>query len=405
MFALLVGIVLFVTMQINAMGNDGQDALDKSKYDKYDIIRTPFDRKVEEVEAYFKSERKEKTAFDTNISIILDLLYDKNPGNRYSRFSEALHRTCNLLYISIVNDSAEEIRLLTKINELIKFKNPKLDIFCFEINESINMHPLEWARFLRRSIAEKTLKSFGAIAGGYRYIEKKQDLEKLKPVHFAVVTGQFKEALDLVRQGEDFSGFPFDFSGPIIKGYFKGTCVGGMKNLLEYALDFVDYTPDSCLEFLQEIITRGYDINNSTWSYYIWKSLFGRTSNLYNVDKVIKLFLENGADPNLLSFHGCYCATPLYFAIQYYDVKAVRTLLRAYADPNIPSSCGQNMYAPAYTALAYACEGIISPVAEYDAETRAKLQEIRRLLKEYDGKGIIYRRVSLSQVVQDKVAE
>lgn len=396
-FGVLVGIILLIVMQSKAMSNEVQAAPDDSKYDKYDVILTPFDRKVEEVEDYFKSERKEKTAFDTNISIILNLLYDKNPGSRARRFTEALHHIGNLLYMAIVNDSAEEISLLAKINVLIKLKKPKLDIFQLEINESINMHPLEWARFLRRPIAEKTLKSFGAISGGHRYVEKKHDLEKLKPVHFAVVTGQFKEATELVRQGEDFYVFPFDYSG---------TCVGGMKNLIEYALDFVDYAPDACLEFLQEIITCGYDINDSRWSYYIWKSLFYRTSNLYNVDKVIKLFLENGADPNRVSFMYCgYRATPLYFAIQNYDAKAVRTLLRAHADPNIPSVEAGNMYAPLYTALAYACEGIISPLAEGDAEVRSRLQEIRRLLKEYGGKGIIYRRFNLGQIVKDKIVD
>ena len=142
------------------------------------------------------------------------------------------------------------------------------------------------------------------------------------------------------------------------------TCGG---DPFEYIVTHIDSfgIKDMILEFLQELINRGYDINSSVNQGQIignnivqYKSAWVSAicSPFYFVE-LLELLMKNGANPNQPIHGGCRW-TPLHIAIQANNLSAVKFLLDAGADltkkagPSVPGR--RSTTNPPQTALSYA---------------------------------------------------
>lgn len=90
------------------------------------------------------------------------------------------------------------------------------------------------------------------------------------------------------------------------------------------------YNTSIILEIVQEIINRGYRVND-IWSHYL----------IYQMDQVLTLFIRNGANPNYIfkmNNESNYFSTPLFMAINSNSLSAVKVLLAAGADVNLKAN-------------------------------------------------------------------
>lgn len=340
----------------------GEETPRYDDYSMFDIYQTPF---ASEVSRFRDNLDAIDTPFSESVLQILSLL-EVDEG---SNFSEAIYRAMDLVFLAIVDNSKEQIEQLAELSELLKIKKPGVDIFNVT---SRDLYPLELARYFKRFSLIKTLKSFGANKTTGSLHDKVKTLDNLKPIHFLVRTGQFEEATNLIREGEDFSGKSID---------------GTATSLLNYALNFVDYKADECLEFIQEIIDRGYSINENDYDTSIWVDIFYQPWGIKKMDEVVKLFLINGANPNTPIMKTISVYYPLTLAIQIHNVKAVEVLLRARANPNLSAKIATNVGLSRskpipYTALSYS-EYITKTQRSLSATMFQNQLRIRELLIEY----------------------
>jgi len=110
---------------------------------------------------------------------------------------------------------------------------------------------------------------------------------------------------------------------------------------------FLPSQQSSILEIMQQLINRGYNVNNiwhlgSTSSYNTTPggvSPAGNPVNFYQSDEALKLFLKSGADPSFIYINGTYSCTPLLRVIQeigrYDEIpSAIKILVDAGANVN-----------------------------------------------------------------------
>lgn len=165
------------------------------------------------------------------------------------------------------------------------------------INEGKNGNsPILWAALLKKPNAVKVLLDCGA----------KLDANFVK---YAIKVKDLNTALILIRGGVDISDIMQE-------------CVG--LCLLHYrTLDI-----NIVIEFVQELIERGYDVNNAlSYANIYHDSCYG--------GKLLEFLIQNGANPNhVIEKMHLKGATPLVLAIDMKAKKAINILLNAGADIN-----------------------------------------------------------------------
>jgi ankyrin repeat protein len=198
----------------------------------------------------------------------------------------------SILMKAIVSDSTEAIKsAITPV--LLEGKN--------------NNAPILWAALLKKSNAVKALLECGATADA-------------SILQYSVKAGDFKTALLLVRSGIDISQV--------------------MQDCMFEAYRYTNATPELALEFIEELIARGYNIND------IWK-VFSYGLHEFEKDpqhRVLKLFIKKGANPNhdlgtIVGFTYNLGKTPLLLFLTRFnrtlcDKKAIEILLNAGANVN-----------------------------------------------------------------------
>ena len=246
----------------------------------------------------------------------------------------------NVLYRAILNDSAKEIRQAIQAGA--------------DVNEEIRdgKSALIWAVLLARHKAVEVLLEYevdpNMVYSGNSLVHKGSVVHRmigpdcfqsncfqsigysrLKLLHCALLFGDIQSALLLVKKGAVFSDKPREWS----------------MDVFQYVLNDINPTGiiEIVLEFIQELINRGYDINSNIYSNTIhpnqtimqnasaWVSAI--KSPFYST-KVLELFMKNGANPNQLFLSGFTRWTPLFLAIENNNVDAAKFLLGAGADVN-----------------------------------------------------------------------
>jgi len=109
------------------------------------------------------------------------------------------------------------------------------------------------------------------------------------------------------------------------------------------------------LEFVQEVINSGYDVN-SIWAL---QDSNERADNLYKSEALLRLLVKNGANPNHTIAYSGQTWTPLFRAIAFQSKTGVETLLNVGADKdqkvNVrPISWLSHVQGGLYTPLAFA---------------------------------------------------
>lgn len=196
---------------------------------------------------------------------------------------------------AIMSDNAEEIRRATQ----------KL------ISEGKNGNaPVIWAALLEKPNAVKPLLECGAQLDA-------------NIVKYAIKIGDLKTALVIVRSGMNISNILED-------------CVqlclaqANNNNLAE------------SLELIQELINRGYNVNNA-WRYQ-------QLVNQFNA-KILVLFINNGIDVNLKLTSNAQGESPLLLATGMHNKLAVETLLKAGANVNGAGRVQRHRYSSPVTPL------------------------------------------------------
>ena len=221
----------------------------------------------------------------------------------------------NILMKAIVNDSTEEIKTAIK-PVLLEGKN--------------NNAPILWAALLKKSNAVKALLECGATAN-------------TEILMYSVKAADFKTALVLVRSGINISEVIYE--------------------CMQEAYIHADRAPELALEFMEELIARGYEVNE------IWK-IFSRLAFGKLNHKVLKLFIQKGANPNCdLGQTYTHGSTPLMIAIdcsieaQSVKIITIKILLDAGAQVNQKSYV--NRAKDGITPLLYAMMQGGTEIAEF----------------------------------------
>jgi len=240
----------------------------------------------------------------------------------------------NMLYRAILNDSPKEIRDAVQAGA--------------DVNHEINnKHPLCWAVVLTKSKAVEALLECGAnkntSCSGQMLVNQATigrstepwspngcpcvQYGSLKLVQCAILLGDIKTALILIRHGADYKC-----------NVFLGC------DLLEYVLQYIDPVgiEDMILELIQELFNNGYPVNSQfVRSQIINNEITQRPSvwvaairSPFTSTKVLELFMKNGANPNQDIREGLDTRTPLLLAIQENNLRFVQYLLDAGADIN-----------------------------------------------------------------------
>lgn len=187
-----------------------------------------------------------------------------------------------ILLMAIMNGTTEEIK---------KAVQPVLEQGKFDKT------PMTWAVLLMKSNAVEALLECGA----------KFDANIAA---FAAKMGDIKTALVVVKSGADISGL--------------------MDEYMTLAMNYVTQVShkDIAMELIQELIKRGYNINNM-WKFGVWKTA------AYPV--ILDLLIKKGIDVNHVfedkSWKGSSW-TPLIAAAIYGDIQAIKFLLGAGANIN-----------------------------------------------------------------------
>ncbi|HDZ26985.1 hypothetical protein LCGC14_1027860 [marine sediment metagenome] len=225
-----------------------------------------------------------------------------------------------MLHKAILNDSPEEI-----IEALNGGAN---------INQGKDgKPPILLAVLLKKSNAIESLVQCGANVdvsyAGYSLV-----------LH-AVRLYDIRSALVLVKTGSKFSGYIDDIKRNVMD-YVVGGGSGGNDPLY--------------LEFIQELINRGYNIHSSHWNTNIFYCLLRKGGGS---TEVIKLFLNNDVDPNQIIDTSQLITgsswTPLMLAVSSGDKETIEILISAGADLNSQANPYPHRNGP-HTPLSFAIE-------------------------------------------------
>lgn len=287
-----------------------------------------------------------------------------------------------MLHNAIINDSAEEINQSVQIGA--------------NINQGKDgKSSLMWATLLRKPSAVKTLLELGAEAD-----------EKL--VQYAIQLFDIKSAaLMAIQSGCINSGFKSanmrEFNGnnrinstllahAIIQGDFESAifllknnasigCVNdqyiGNKIISCIIKHFTNTDSDSdtlILEMCHELLNSGYQ-PDGIWSYaqdIRWPE--DNEANIFYKEKLLKFFLNNGANPNYFrrqySPYEEWKSLPIFQAIYYGNKQSVKILLDAGADVNAQVPSANSRY-PVSSPIKFAIDqgkpDIVEILLEYGA--------------------------------------
>lgn len=227
-----------------------------------------------------------------------------------------------MLYEAIMRDSADEIAVAIECGA--------------NVNTTFNNKvPLVVAILLRRSIAVAKLVESGAD------VNVSYSANSL--VHHAVRLGDIKSAIILVKNNARFAG-NIDQNQNVMNAaiayvanppYFENKDGKGIFTM-----------PETTLEFIQLLITKGWNIHNHTDGYIGSCSKNERITNIWwesiglpnrQSIQLLELFIKNGADPNQVIYNSGFIGaswTPLLRAVERHDKDAVKILLAAGADIN-----------------------------------------------------------------------
>lgn len=232
----------------------------------------------------------------------------------------------NIMYRAILNDSPAEIRYALKaglsIEEAIRDKKS----------------PLLWAISLSRRNAVRVLIECGARIdvkylatsqiNAYARAVDAQCYRLVTPLEHALLLNDIETALILLKNGADSKKV-------VLCGSDVFTYV--VKSIDPHGIEA------TVLEFLQELVNKGYDINSPWFETHLvnneitqhasaWASAL---QSPYFLTEVLEMLMKNGANPNqLIHEQGGTNMTPLLIAIRNNNVKAVRCLLALGADIN-----------------------------------------------------------------------
>lgn len=210
------------------------------------------------------------------------------------------------LYRGVMNNSEQEIR--TSVAE-------GADI----VNRLGREVPLVTAIQLARPIAVKTLLALGANA--------KVDAHKansfLNPnykfgslIDISLGIGDIESALALLRHG---------LIDNEIRRQTEREQAGKLNVMITAVLNNLDQVPEICLEFMQELINRGYNINNPIGEGNIWS--ISLRSEIQNIQPLLDLLARNNINiPEYIYPQPNQPTTPLLFAIERDNVQTVKFL-------------------------------------------------------------------------------
>src|SRR4030095_2752326 len=250
----------------------------------------------------------------------------------------------NMLYRAILNDSYDDVKHAIEAGA-----SPHEE----HLPGRTGMYPLGIAVFLAKSRAVDALLDCGAsLIKIYCTAARAQVDKRIRNLlSYALLKKDIKTALILLKH---------DQHKQLVRNF--------SHDIFEYVVREIDPSEiqDLILEFIQECIDHGYDINSpySTSSVVsnecvryknAWVSAIN--SPFFSVE-ILKLLMKNGANPNQLIHDGSCYWTPLHFAIQANNVGVVKFLLNEGADltkkagPSMPSS--RKTVNPPGTPLCYA---------------------------------------------------
>lgn len=320
---------------------------------KTDVVATPVVNVPAKVEPKITVNEKVK---QTESQDKLPKPEAKTPVKEFS-CSDIEHRQ-DMLHQAILNDSAECIKRAVQLGS------------DFNQGQGDRSHLL-WAVLLRKSNAIETLLELGAKDRKFTNIDLAQycvslgDLKSLilfaqkggvdlkakdwfaapdkrsirLPV-FAMQKGDIKSAISLVKLGAYFGGYfgPRDIINPILElicipqkdrgpcGSAIGCSATSCSNQSDVDLTLIE-------ELIQELINNGLkadDIWNYGGTHGIWP---------YQQERILKIFLKNGANPNYIiknEQQSHLFKTPILKAIEAGSKNAVQILLDAGAKIRIP---------------------------------------------------------------------
>ena len=223
----------------------------------------------------------------------------------------------NMLYRAILNDSADDVK-----HEKDAGADPK------DINVTgKGLYPLGLAVFLTKSEAVRALLECGATSDRMSKFAKFNGIQSKFPLEYALSMGDIKTALALLKHTKDKKISHISIQN---------------QDLFQYLIENINPSgiKDLVLEFMQELIDRGYDINASHYNARTinleitqYKSAWASAiySQFYFVE-VLELLMKNGANPSQRIQGDSQFWTPLHVAINNNRLSAVRFLLDAGAD-------------------------------------------------------------------------
>lgn len=284
------------------------------------------------------------------------------------------------LYRAIINNSPQEIKKVFRGVKVLysSFPNSSINDFLNAPNCKSKL-PLVWAISLACSKAVKTLLELNANPNtnyhGYSVIAGGECFFRLS--HYALLLGDSKSALELIKAGADFSGgLQRGGTANNDEGRNHPTAIG-------YAIGLFNQDPETCSELIQEMFNRGYneqkfdpqanERNTNVWALALTASQYGLSEDEEISKSLVDLFIKNGCDINKPVFFDQVYLTPLAIALQVKNIHNIALLLEAKADPSkwfvIPRGCTRRT-----------TNGFITPV-EYTQEM---------VLKKYpEGQGIL----------------
>jgi ankyrin repeat protein len=224
----------------------------------------------------------------------------------------------NMLYRAILDDSAEDVRHAVNAGA-----DPE------DINVAgEGLYPLGLAVFLTKSEAVRALLKCDVNSDRMSKFATFKGIQSKLPLEYALSMGDIRTALVLLKHNKHKSIIQMSVCGCDCFQYLAERInPAGIKNLV--------------LEFMQELIDQGYDINSGSERAKIvnnvveqyksaWVSVI--QSPFYS-DDMLELLMKNGANPSQYIYatpHGRW--TPLHIAIQSNNLRAVRFLLGVGAD-------------------------------------------------------------------------
>ena len=241
------------------------------------------------------------------ISLALSCASISRPSNNTVSFTE----TQTKLHQAIENDSATEVRQVIASSTPKGQGNDSAEWFLLKAILSDNTEeikqatqkiiaegkngnaPIIWAALLEKPNAVKILLECGT----------KIDANIVK---YAIKVGDFESALTIVKSGMDIS----DIMQECMQLCFART---NNSNI------------DIALEFAQELINHGYNVNDA------WR--IKTLTNPFD-SKILKLFIENGINPNQIITGNRDGETPLLMATNSQNKTVMEILLNAGTDVN-----------------------------------------------------------------------